>query len=137
MARWLFSSLLTAASLTWLALPTGASPAHLHRSVNISKDNSVTAPVVKVLNGSYAGIHSAEYDQDFFLGMPYAQKPTRFAVSQPLNSSWEGLRNATAYPKNCMGYGADNEGYEMSEDCLYLNIVRPAGISETAGLPVA
>jgi hypothetical protein len=32
-----------------------------------------SAPVVAVKNGSYAGIHSTEYNQDFFLGMPYAQ----------------------------------------------------------------
>ncbi|KAJ3957828.1 hypothetical protein N0V92_005580 [Colletotrichum tropicale] len=31
------------------------------------------APVVAVKNGSYAGIHSAEYNQDFFLGIPYAK----------------------------------------------------------------
>ncbi|KAL2172746.1 hypothetical protein VTG60DRAFT_2565 [Thermothelomyces hinnuleus] len=136
MASWLISSLLTAASLTWLVLPTDASPAHLQSSIAF-KDNSTTAPVVKVLNGSYAGIHSAEFNQDFFLGMPYAQKAPRFTVSQPLNSSWEGVRNATAYPKHCIGYGGDNVGYEVSEDCLYLNVVRPAGISETAGLPVA
>lgn len=30
-------------------------------------------PVVTVKNGSYSGIHSAEYGQDFFLGMPYAK----------------------------------------------------------------
>lgn len=34
------------------------------------------APVVDVKNGSYAGIHSAEYNQDFFLGMPYAKVTT-------------------------------------------------------------
>lgn len=28
-------------------------------------------------------------------------------------------------------------GYEMSEDCLYVNVVRPAGIDTSADLPVA
>lgn len=30
-------------------------------------------PVVTVKNGSYEGVHSSEYDQDFFLGMRYSQ----------------------------------------------------------------
>lgn len=30
-------------------------------------------PVVTVKNGSYGGVHSPEHDQDFFLGMRYAQ----------------------------------------------------------------
>ncbi|KAK4119197.1 alpha/beta-hydrolase [Parathielavia appendiculata] len=125
MARWL-SSLLLSVGLCWYASIADALPSQQQGS----------APVAKVRNGSYAGIHSTEYNQDFFLGMPYAQTPPRFAVSQPLNSSWDGVRNATAYPPHCIGYGGDNVGYEMSEDCLYLNVVRPAGIADTDGLPV-
>lgn len=65
------------------------------------------------------------------------QPPERFAVSQPLNSTWNGTRDAKAYPPHCVGYGPDDIGYELSEDCLYLNVIRPAGIGKTAGLPVA
>lgn len=32
-----------------------------------------SGPVVTVKNGSYEGLHSSEYDQDFFLGMRYSQ----------------------------------------------------------------
>jgi hypothetical protein len=32
-----------------------------------------TEPVVKVLNGSYSGVHLPQLDQDVFLGIPYAQ----------------------------------------------------------------
>jgi hypothetical protein len=31
------------------------------------------APKVTVVNGTYAGVHSREYEEDFFLGMPYAK----------------------------------------------------------------
>lgn len=30
-------------------------------------------PTAAVKNGTYAGVYSAKYDQDFFLGIPYAQ----------------------------------------------------------------
>ncbi|KAK1541710.1 carboxylesterase [Colletotrichum paranaense] len=94
-------------------------------------------PVITVKNGSYTGIHSAEYGQDFFLGMPYAKTPERFRIAQGLDSAWNGTHTATEYPKHCVGYGSDMIGYESSEDCLYLNVVRPAGIAADAQLPVA
>jgi hypothetical protein len=58
-------------------------------------------PTIHVKNGSYEGIYSAEYDQDFFLGVPYAQPPIndlRFRIPQSLNSTWDGPRTAQAYP---------------------------------------
>lgn len=30
-------------------------------------------PTVKIKNGSYSGVYSPQYHQDFFLGLPYAQ----------------------------------------------------------------
>ncbi|KAG8165356.1 hypothetical protein KVR01_005631 [Diaporthe batatas] len=96
-----------------------------------------SAPVVTVKNGTYEGLYSSEYDQDFFLGMRYSQPAERFSLAQPLDSAWNGTETATTYPPSCVGYGGDNIGYSMSEDCLFLNVIRPAGIDETAELPVA
>jgi carboxylesterase type B len=36
----------------------------------------------------------------------------------------------------CLGYGGDDIGYEVSEDCLALNVIRPANYSSQK-LPVA
>ena len=99
----------------------------------------ILAPTAQVLNGSYTGIHSSEYNQDFFLGIPYAQPPVgalRFRQAQPLNTSWSGSRNATSYSFECIGYGSDqwNLGNHISEDCLTLNVIRPAAAKD---LPVA
>ncbi|OWT42433.1 carboxylesterase family protein [Pochonia chlamydosporia 170] len=92
-------------------------------------------PVVTVTNGSYAGIFSPRYHQDFFLGVPFPAQ--RFRVAERLSLRWNETRPAATYPPHCYGYGPDNLGYEMSEDCLYLNIVRPSKISSDAQLPVA
>ncbi|OBR05091.1 Carboxylic ester hydrolase [Colletotrichum higginsianum IMI 349063] len=96
-----------------------------------------TSPVVDVKNGSYAGTHNPKYNQDFFLGIPYAKVPERFRVPESLDTTWNGTRPATQYPKHCIGYGEDMIGYESSEDCLYVNVVRPAGVAPDAHLPVA
>lgn len=45
--------------------------------------SSNNAPVATVKNGSYEGVYSAGYDQDFFLGMPYAT-----VSSVTLSGSW-------------------------------------------------
>ncbi|KAG6956774.1 hypothetical protein JG688_00011278, partial [Phytophthora aleatoria] len=97
---------------------------------------------VTVKNGSYYGVYQENYDQDLFLGMPYAQPPVgdlRFRNPEPLNSTWTEAKNATEYSPECYGYGSDQWvlGNVISEDCLTINVVRPNGISEGAELPVA
>lgn len=67
-----------------------------------------SAPTVAVRNGTYIGVHSTTYNQDFFLGMPYAQQPVgnlRFTVPQPLKESWSEARDAKEYSDICVGYG--------------------------------
>jgi carboxylesterase type B len=62
--------------------------------------NNASAPTVQVKNGTYLGVHSPEYNQDFFLGMPYAQPPVgnlRFRNPAPLNTSWTDIKPATQY----------------------------------------
>ncbi|KAK4448281.1 Alpha/Beta hydrolase protein [Podospora aff. communis PSN243] len=108
---------------------------HLHEERDAAC--GTTPPTVTVLNGTYAGVCNAHYKQDFFLGIPYAQKPVRFTVAEPLNSTWNGTRDATAYGPHCVGFGPDMIGYEMSEDCLHINVIRPAGVDPSAQLPVA
>jgi triacylglycerol lipase len=63
---------------------------------------------VKVRNGTYIGAHLSAYNQDLFLGIPYAQQPVgnlRFTVPQSLNTSWDGTRDAKEYSDICVGYG--------------------------------
>ncbi|KAL4819913.1 Alpha/Beta hydrolase protein [Aspergillus spinulosporus] len=99
-------------------------------------------PTAQTLNGTYAGVHSAQFDQDFFLGIPYLQAPLgdrRFHPADSLTSSWNGTRDATSYAPSCVGYDTTIaiDPKEMDEDCLYLNVVRPSSATATSNLPVA
>ncbi|KAL0783676.1 hypothetical protein CaCOL14_001582 [Colletotrichum acutatum] len=66
-------------------------------------------PTVKVLNGTYEGLSLLSYQQDLFLGVPYAQPPTgnlRFKAPQSINSTWTRTRPVTNYGDICMQYTA-------------------------------
>lgn len=64
--------------------------------------DSASSPVAQLKNGTYVGAHSSQYNQDFFLGIPYAQPPVgdlRFKNPVSLNESWSDERQATQYSK--------------------------------------
>ncbi|ESZ95400.1 hypothetical protein SBOR_4256 [Sclerotinia borealis F-4128] len=95
-----------------------------------------TAPTVTVTNGSYVGKYVSEWQQDQFLGVPYAMPPLgdlRFAAPKSLNTSFTGYRDATHYGHSCYQYGTT---FNLSEDCLTLNVIRPAGTTSDSDLPV-
>lgn len=97
-------------------------------------------PIVTVKNGSYSGLHLPQFSQDVFLGMPYAQDTggqNRFRIPQSLTESWNGTRAAKNYSDACPDANPDSDAiYGMSENCLSINVVRPAGINTTAKLPI-
>ncbi|KAK1516538.1 lipase 2 [Colletotrichum abscissum] len=103
------------------------------------------APQVQTRNGSYTGVHLPLLNQDYFLGMPFAQPPVqgplRFSPPASLNTSWTGSRDATQFGNICYGYGNDNNrlaalGFKISEDCLSINVARPSNYTDQS-LPVA
>lgn len=90
-------------------------------------NDSDTAPLVTTKNGTYQGRYLPGYDQDIFLGMPYAQPPVgdlRFRWPRSVNESFDGVRDASQYGYSCMQY---RSSFNISEDCLNLNVIRPAG----------
>lgn len=96
---------------------------------------TAAAPKASTLNGTYEGVHLPSWDQDAFLGIPFAQPPTgnlRFRWPKSLDSSFSETRDAKQYGYSCMQYRGN---FNMSEDCLTLNVVRPAG-HENGSLPV-
>lgn len=103
---------------------------------------ALTHPVGRARNGSYYGIYNKYYGVESFLGIPFAQPPLadlRLQLPQSLNTTWHGLHNATEYSDACVGYGDDTDAVadgRVSEDCLTLNIIRPAGTAACSNLPV-
>lgn len=94
----------TLASLLLTALAVGGSA-----QSNMTLGSS--PPTARTLNGTYAGRYLPKYDQDVFLGVPYAQPPLgdlRFANPRSLNTSFPGARNATEYAPECVGYGVSS-----------------------------
>lgn len=126
--------------LNWLSVSFWACAALAAPAPSPQGGYGSSSPTVTVKNGTLEGVHSEQYDQDYFLGIPFAQPPVgalRFRVPQSINTSWSETRSAKDYSAACVGYGSDQWPYpSLSEDCLYLNVVRPSGY-EKEKLPIA
>jgi carboxylesterase type B len=92
--------------------------------VSAAEDN---APRARTLNGTYVGKRLSSWDQDAFLGVPFAQPPLgplRFQAPQSIDKAFEGERQATSYGYSCRQFSPLTN---VSEDCLTINVIRPAG----------
>lgn len=84
-------------------------------------------PLATTVNGTYHGAHLPSWNQDAFLGVPFAQPPVkdlRWRWPQSLNESFSEVRDATQQGYSCMQFRGN---FNMSEDCLNLNVIRPTG----------
>jgi carboxylesterase type B len=93
-------------------------------------------PVVRTENGALRGVRSDGVDG--FLGVPYAAPPAgalRWRAPRPA-ASWRGVRDAGAYGNRCPALASTNGPESDTEDCLYLNVQRPATARPGDRLPV-
>ncbi|OBT69082.1 hypothetical protein VE03_01420 [Pseudogymnoascus sp. 23342-1-I1] len=110
--------LILTSSTLWFALPS-----------LLSQEDQPSYPYAQTINGTVYGVRDA-FNQDLFLGIPYAKPPIgnlRFRQAETLSEGWQKIRFAVEYSPHCIGYGDRQEEFQQSEDCLTINIVRPAG----------
>ncbi|KPI44794.1 Lipase 3 [Cyphellophora attinorum] len=96
--------------LTALVGTTSAAPASSHG------DRQHDGPVAHVKNGTYVGRHLDSYNQDVFLGIPFAEPPVgdlRFSNPVHFDAHWTGVREVKEYGPACVGYGAAQIGYDV------------------------
>ena len=86
--------------------------------------------IVQTESGSVRGLVAGGVES--WKGIPFAAPPVgdlRWRAPQPA-VPWDGVRDASAYGNDCMQQPAPSDaappGTEPSEDCLYLNVWRPA-----------
>lgn len=107
-------------------------------AVLVATVQAATPPVVETKDGAIEGlVHNGV---EAFLGIPFAAPPIaklRWRDPQPV-TPWKNVLLATKYRPACMQVGMyppDAPTEPVSENCLYLNIWKPA-ISSSTPLPV-
>ncbi|KAF8189617.1 esterase 1 [Mycena galopus ATCC 62051] len=97
------------------------------------------SPTVQLGETTLVGREIASFEQEFFGNIPYADPPLgdlRFKAPVAKSSLAPGLFNATEYGPACLQVTTELPLNQMSEDCLTMNVLRPAGVSAGSKLPV-
>ena len=95
-----------------------------------------TGPVVSIASGRIEG--TVELDVERFLGIPFARAPLgplRWKSPVP-PVKWEGVRQTTASHVGCVAPESADGPARDTEDCLYLDVYRPARAAPGGHLPM-
>ena len=118
----------------------------------VTYKNPQATEVVHVEQGDITGVYNKEHTAEIFAGIPYAKAPVGdLRWKEPeAPETWDGVKNCDTYgpmamqPSQAIWYSSlskilgthdyrfsltDRYREAMSEDCLYLNVYRPADYS--------
>jgi para-nitrobenzyl esterase len=116
-----------AGAALWFACAAGACAAGVASAAGTSA-TTVTVDSGKLQGAAQGGLSS-------FKGIPFARPPVgdlRWRPPQAV-AKWQGVRAATNYGADCMQLPFPSDaaplGMKPAEDCLYLNVWRPANVA--------
>jgi para-nitrobenzyl esterase len=116
---------------------TGAALLTLPAQPSSAATRSATSPpVVQTDKGTVQGVRLDRVDS--FLGIRYAAPPVgtlRWAAPQPA-AAWTGVKLADRFGNRCPALASTNGPRSETEDCLFVNVQRPAGLAPGARRPV-
>ncbi|KAJ7700755.1 Alpha/Beta hydrolase protein, partial [Mycena rosella] len=99
-----------------------------------------TGPIVTLPYAMFQGVDDGNLTK--FLGVPFAQPVARFEAPKP-PTLLRGLQNATAFGAACPQQALNPTpapfpfgNYTISEDCLTLNVFKPASADSKSKLPI-
>lgn len=119
-----------------LAVAASLAQISLSQEPQLSADRvTVTVPELGTVVGRKS---TAGGDVDVFLGVPFAKPPRRFQPAELVETWGEAPLDASAFGPSCMQTGDGREAWHpvRSEDCLTLNVWKPAGADAASPAPV-
>jgi para-nitrobenzyl esterase len=127
-----------AAAIVLTAATIGGVQAASASSASSAQAGCAAGTTVSTASGPVCGITVNGVDE--WLGIPYAAPPVgalRWQPPQP-HAPWTATLQATAYGSECIQPVSLTAPLPTagSENCLFVNVWRPAGVSASAALPV-